>query len=172
MIAPYRRSMWLSLQTEIQYRFEGAIAPVAFFQSLPHILSPEDTIVLGCYDPREDIRRFLLAEEIPADERHFTPSDTFEHNRKEHPLGAAYHLRPNERILQQLSRFSESVDHHVDLCDHIAGYSSEHPVFIYHGTFWEPLFISSRVPRQKVEAFARGVGLPFEEIDFYKTYNH
>ena len=49
--------MWLSLDPDLQYRFEDGISPVAFFQHLPHLLAPTDTLVLGCYEARPDIRR-------------------------------------------------------------------------------------------------------------------
>ena len=162
--------MWLSLDTDLQYRFDDDISPIAFFEHLPHLLAPTDTLVLGCYEARADIRRFLATEAIPPAWQRFSFTETWDINRDEHPHGAAFHLRPDSRTLQQLARFAASVAEHIDLCDHIAAYSSEHPLLIYHGTFWEPLFISTRIPRSSVEAFSRGIGVPFEEIDFYKTY--
>ena len=78
-------------------------------------------------------------------------------NRRKHPNGAAFHLRADSRTLQQLIRFTNSVVRHIDLCDHIAAYSSEHPLLIYPGTFREPLFVSTRIPRERVEAFSQGV---------------
>jgi hypothetical protein len=162
--------MWLCLDSEILYRFDAEIDPVAFFERLPLLVRPCDTLVLGCYDARADIRSFLKAEALPPSEHYFRPLDTFEINRNEYPNGAAFHLRADQRILQQLVRFAGGVDRHIDLCDHVAAYSSEHPILIYHGTFWEPLFVSSRVPRRQVEEFSRSIRVPFEEIDFYQTY--
>lgn len=127
--------------------------------------------MLGCYDARKDIRRFLAAESATPSEHHLRLSDTFDMNRKEYPNGAAFHLPADSRILNQLIRFAESVTNHIDLCDHIAAYSSEHPTLIYHGMFWEPLFVSTRVPRADVESFSQAIGVPFEEIDFWKTYS-
>lgn len=163
--------MWLSIDTRLQYRFDDAIDPVAFFEHLPLLLAPTDTLVLGCYDARPDIRQFLAAEAHPPGWHRFGVMESWEVNRKEHPDGAAFHLRAEARILQQLIQFVGSVAHHVDLCDHIAGYSAEHPLLIYHGTFWEPLFVSTRIPRDRVEAFSKGVGVPFVEIDFEKEYS-
>ena len=163
--------MWLCLDTDLQYRFDGDIAPVAFFEHLALLLAPTDTLVLGCYEARPDIRRFLASEALPPAWHRFDFTETWDINRTEHPDGAAFHLRADSRTLQQLIQFAGSVTEHIDLCDHIAAYSSEHPVFVYHGTFWEPLFVSTRVPRSSVEAFSRAIGVPFEEIDFHKTYS-
>jgi hypothetical protein len=88
-----------------------------------------------------------------------------------HPHGAAFHLHPDSRSLHQLIQFAGSVTEHIDFCDHIAAYSMEYPLLVYHGTFWEPLFVSTRIPRSRVEAFSRGIGVPFEEIDFHKIYS-
>ena len=162
--------MWLSLGTRLQYRFEGEISPVAFLEHLPNLLAPIDTLVLGCYDARPDIRRFLAAESVAPTWQQSDYIETWDINRDVYPNGAAFHLHPDSRTLQQLIRFAESVGHHHDLCDHIAGYSSEHPLFIYHGTFWEPLFVSTHIPRTRIKAFSKGIGVPFDEIDFYKTY--
>ena len=163
--------MWLSLDTELQYCFEGDIQPVAFFEHLSHLLAPADTLVLGCYAARADIHRFLLAEAFPPAWKRFRPMESWDANRDEHPDGASFHLHADARTLQQLTQFAGSVTEHIDLCDHIAAYSVEHPLFIYHGTFWEPLYVSTRIPRSSVEAFSRGIGVPFEVIDFFKTYN-
>ena len=162
--------MWLSLDTDSQYRFEGSIAPVAFFQHLPLLLVPTDTLVLGCYDARPDIRRFLAAESISATWQRFRPREMWDHNRRQHPDGAAFHLHANNRILQQLVQFACSVTAHIELCDHLAAYSAKHPLLVYHGTSWEPLFVSTHIPRGSVEAFSRGIGVAFEIIDFSQTY--
>ena len=162
--------MWLNLDTDLQYRFEGSIAPVAFFEHLPLLLAPTDTLVLGCYDARPDIRRYLTTEALPPAWHSFGFTESWDTNRSEHPDGAAFHLRADSRTLQELIRFAGSVAEHIELCDHIAAYSVEHPLLIYHGTFWEPLFISSRIPRSSVEAFSLAIGVPFEIIDFEKTY--
>lgn len=162
--------MWLSLDTDLQYRFEDEIDPVACFKHLPRLLAATDTLVLGCYDARSDIRRFLAANAIPPAWQKFHPTETWDLNRKEHPDGAAFHLHPTSDVLEQLIHFAGTVTRHIDLCDHIAGYSAEHPLLVYHGAFWEPLFVSARIPRISVEAFSRGIGVPFEEIDFYKSY--
>ena len=162
--------MWLSLDSDLQYRFEGAIAPVSFFEHLPLLLAPTDTLVLGCYDARPDIRRFLTSETLPEGWHQFHPTETWDVNRKEHPNGAAFHLRADARILHQLVHFAESLTAHIDLCDHIAAYPHQQPLLIYHGTFWEPLFVSTRIERASVEAFSRGIGVSFDEIDFNKTY--
>ena len=162
--------MWLSLDTDLQYRFDRSISPVAFFEHLLLLLAPTDTLVLGCYDARPDIRRFLTANAFPAAWRHFRPTETWDLNRKEHPAGAAFHLRANHHVLRQLIRFAESVTKPIELCDHIAAYSSEHPLLIYHGTFREPLFVSTHLPRGNVEAFSRAISTPFEVIDFARTY--
>jgi hypothetical protein len=62
-----------------------------------------------------------------------------------------------------------SVTEHLDLCDHLAAYSAEHPLLIYPGTFREPLFVASRIPRQSVEAFSLAIGVPLKAIDFLQT---
>jgi hypothetical protein len=162
--------MWLSLDTDMQYCFEGDINPVAFFKHLPLLLVPTDTLVLGCYDARPDIRRFLVEAAIPAAWDQFHPTETWDINRKEHPDGAAFHIRADSRTLQQLTEFAGSVTEHTQMCDHLAAYSAEYPVLIYHGTFWEPLFVSTRISRGSVEAFSQAIGVSFDEIDFYKTY--
>ena len=164
------RPMWLSLDTNLQYRFDDDIAPVAFFEHLPLLLTPTDTLVLGCYDARPDIRRFLAAEAVPPAWGRFNFTETWDINREEHPFGTAFHLRADSGTLRQLIHFAESVTEHIELCDHIAAYSTEHPLLVYHGTFWEPLFVSTRIPRSNVEAFSCAIGVPFEEIDFDKTY--
>lgn len=163
--------MWLSLDTDLQYRFDGDIAPVAFFEHLPLILAPSDTLVLGCYDARPDIRQYLTAAAAPPGGHPFNFIETWDINRYEYPDGAAFHLHPDSRTLQQLSQFAGSVTRHFDLCDHIAAYSAEHPLLIYHGTFCEPLFVSTRVPRSSVEAFSRAIGVAFEVINFPATYS-
>ena len=162
--------MWLSLDTNLQYRFDDDIAPVAFFTHLPLVLAPANTLVLGCYDARPDIRRYLAAEALPPAWQRFNFSEAWDANRAEHPEGAAFHLHADNRTLRQLVQFAGSVAEHIDLCDHIAAYSAEHPLLIYHGTFREPLFISTRIPRSNVEAFSQAIGVPFAEIDFDKTY--
>lgn len=162
--------MWLSLDTDLQYRFDGDIAPVAFFEHLPHLLASTDTLVLGCYDARLDIRQYLSVAAIPPDWHRFNFTETWDINRTEYPDGAAFHLHADSHTLQQLIQFAGSVTEHIELCDHIAAYSAEHPLLIYHGTFREPLFVSSRIPRSGVEAFSLAVGVPFEVIDFPKTY--
>lgn len=162
--------MWLSLDTDLQYRFNGDIAPVAFFEHLPLLLSPTNTLVLGCYDARPDIWRYLAAETLPPAWHRFNFTETWDLNRKEHPTGAAFHIHPDRCTLQQLIQFAKSVTKHIDLCDHIAAYSAEYPLLIYHGTFWEPLFISTRIPWSSVKAFSLAISVPFEVIDFSKTY--
>jgi hypothetical protein len=162
--------MWLSLDADLQYRFDGEIEPVAFFEHLPLLLASSDVLVLGCYDARPDIRQYLSAAAILPAWHGFNITETWNLNRTEHPDGAAFHLRAEGRTLQQLIEFAGSVTEYIDLCDHIAAYSAEHPLLIYHGTFREPLFVSSRIPRSSVEAFSRAIGVPFEAIDFPKTY--
>jgi hypothetical protein len=163
--------MWLSLDTNLQYRFDDDIAPVEFFEHLPLLLAPTDTLVLGCYDARRDIHRYLAAEALSPAWHRFSFTETWDINRTEHPNGAAFHLRADSRTLQHLAQFAKSVTEHSDLCDHLAAYSAEHPLLIYHGTFWEPLFVSTRIPRSSVEAFSRAIDVSFEEIDFHKTYS-
>ena len=162
--------MWLSLDTDLQYRFDDCIAPVAFFEHLPLLLASTDMLVLGCYDARPDIRQYLATEALPPAWHRFKFIETWDINRAEHPDGAAFHLRADSRTLQLLIQFADSVTEHIDLCDHIAAYSAEHPLLIYHGTFWEPLFVSSRIPLSSVEAFSLAIGVPFEVIDFSRTY--
>ena len=162
--------MWLGLDTDLQYRFDGDISPVAFFEHLSLLLNPTDILVLGCYDARPDIRAFLVAESLPPAWNCFRPTETWHMNRREHPTGAAFHLRAEPRILQQLANFARSVSEHIDLCDHLAAYSAEHPLLVYHGTFWEPLFISTRLSRHSVEAFSEAIGVPFDKISFNQTY--
>ncbi len=162
--------MWLSLDTDLQYRFEQSIAPTAFFEHLPLLLTPTDTLVLGCYDARPDIRRFLAAESVPATWQRFHPTETWDTNRKEHPDGAAFHLRSDSHLLRKLVQFAGSVATPIELCDHISAYSAEHPLLIYHGAFRELLFVSIRIPRSRVEAFSREISVPFEIIDFPQTY--
>ena len=162
--------MWLDLDTDLQYRFEGSIAPIAIFEHLPLLLAPTDTLVLGCYDARPDIRRLLAAESIPSTWQRFHPTETWDTNRREHPHGAAFHLRADNYVLRQLVQFAGSVTAHVELCDHLAAYSTEHPLFIYHGTFREPLFVSTRIPSGSVEAFSQRISVAFEIIDFSQTY--
>jgi hypothetical protein len=163
--------MWLSLDSNRQYRFEESIDPVLFFQHLSHLLAPADTLVLGCYDALSDIRRYLAAAATPPAWSHFHVTETWDINRREHPHGAAFHLRADQPTLQQLAEFAGSATESIDLCDHIAAYSPEHPLLIYHGAFSEPLFVSTRIPLRNVEAFARGLGVPFGEIDFHQTYS-
>ena len=162
--------MWLSLDTDLQYRFDGSIAPVAFFEHLPLLLAPNDTLVLGCYDARSDIRIYLATQALPPAWHQFGVTESWNTNRTEHPHGAAFHLRADSSTLRQLIQFAQSVTEHIELCDHIAAYSAEHALLIYHGTFWEPLFVSTRILRSSVEAFSRAIGVPFEIIDFEKTY--
>lgn len=163
--------MWLSLDTDLQYRFDDDIPPVAFFDHLSLLLGPADTIVIGCYDARPDIRSYLAAEAVPPAWQRFHFTETWEVNRSEHPDGMAFHLRADGRTLRRLSQFAATVTRHMDLCDHIAAYSAEHPLFIYHGTFREPLFVSTRFSRGRVEEFSHAIGVPFEEIDFDKVYS-
>jgi hypothetical protein len=163
--------MWLSLDTDLQYRFSEKIEPVGFFEHLPLLVAPADTIVLGCYDARPDIRSYLAAEAIPAAWHQFHFIESWHINRDEHPDGVAFHLRADSRTLRQLALFAANVTQDIDLCDHIAAYSAAHPLLIYHGTFWEPLFVSTRIPRCNVEAFSQAIGVPFEEIDFHKVYS-
>lgn len=162
--------MWLNLERNLQYRFEEKIDPAVFFRELPCILAESDVLVLGCYDARSDIREFLTANAIPPAWQRFNTTETWDLNREEHPNGAAFHLHPTADVLRGLIDFAGSVSRHIDLCDHIAAYSAEHPLLIYHGTFWEPLFVTTRIPRSSVEAFSRGIGSSFEEIDFGKCY--
>lgn len=56
------------------------------------------------------------------------------------------------RILNQLIQFPEKTENELLLSDHITAYSAKRPLFIYHGTFHEPLFLSIRIPREKVAA--------------------
>ena len=90
--------MWLSLDTDRQYRFEEKIDPVLFFAELPSILTRSDVLVLGCYDARSDIRDFLAANAIPPAWNAFNPTETWDLNRDEHPTGAAFHLQPTAHI--------------------------------------------------------------------------
>lgn len=162
--------MWVSLPTNLQYRFSETIPLEAFFRELRHLLTPTDTLVLGCYEARLDIEHYLATRSVPPAWARFQPTECWDLNREEHPRGAAFHLRTESSTLARLARFATEVERSCDLCDHVAGYSSSEPVFIYHDAFIEPLFVSTNVPPASVDAFARAVGKPFDIIDFEQTY--
>jgi len=161
--------MWLSLDTDLRYRFEGDISPVAFFEHL--LLAPTDTLVLGCYDARADIRSWLAVVSIAPAWQDSDTTETRDINRREYPHGTAFHLRPDSSNLKQLQEFAECVAESIELCGHLAAYSFERPLLIYHGAFRESLFLSTCIPRDRVEAFSAGIATPFEVIDFHETYS-
>jgi hypothetical protein len=162
--------MWLNLDSNRQYRFEGSIDPVLFFQHLSHLVAPADTLVLGCYDARPDIRRYLAVEACPPAWHRFHVTEDLGYQPQRTPgwcgvpsprrsthvtttrgvcrerRGAHRSVRSRRRILSRTSL--------ADLSRRVFG-----TAICFH-----------RIPRRNVEAFARGIWVPFEEIDFDQTY--
>jgi hypothetical protein len=161
--------MWLDLEIKRQFRFDNILDPSVFFDALSALLAPTDTLVLGCYAPRDDIRHFLLTNGLPVTRTHHHAAlqSLFDVHREDYPHGGAFHISPDRQTLDQLVRFAQSVSGAEQLCDHVAAYSLDWPLFIFHDAFCcDPLFVSSRIARPRVEAFSRAIKIPFQEIDF------
>ena len=56
--------MWFYLNSNPQFRFRDISDHVRFFEHISILVEPADILVLGCYDAREDIWRFLVRESL------------------------------------------------------------------------------------------------------------
>ena len=159
--------MWLDLEIKRQYRFDGIIDHRAFFDHLSLLLDPTDTLVLGCYEAREDIRHYLMAEALPTTMMRYELQRGFDLNRASYPCGAAYYLRSAPSTLERVADYARSAASALELCDHVAAYSSDWPVFIFHDAFSSyPFYVSSRVSRALVENFSQAINIACKEIDY------
>lgn len=164
--------MWLYLNSS-QFRFEEVLDPIPFFDHLAVILEPSDTLVLGCYEARPDVGNFLASEARPkfGCPYNYELQSDIDGNRGSYPHGDVFHLPANQDLITQLADFARSVSNPCNLCDHVASYSPEKPIFIFHDAFrGGPLLVSSRRPRERVERFSAAIGTPFSfvEVDLNK----
>src|SRR6266545_6209057 len=142
--------MWFDLNSKSQFRFEGILNPVPFFDHVSVLLDPSDTLVLGCYEARSDVRDFARDAARPdASLRHEKElRANFDGNRHSYPGGAAFHLPATQDVFEKLAEFARSVSPPCDFCDHVAAYSPERPIFIFHDAFsGGALYVSSQLSR-------------------------
>ena len=144
--------MFLNLQRSHFYQIDAIDAPSAFFQHLGLLLKSRDTLVVGCYDARDDIYNFLVNVGTISS-RHRLQS-TFDVMRPDYPRGHAFHIPATEENLVALVQLVLTASSFKEYCDHIAGYSEEAPLFSYHDAFRSPLYISSAIPEDKVREFS------------------
>src|SRR5688572_30715083 len=160
--------MWFDLKSSSQFRFKNMSDHARFFDHVSILVRPTDTLVLGCYDAREDIWRFLVRECLSDSQIRYKDQleSNFRHNRSSYPRGAAFHLSGTTTVIETISGFARSTPDSIALCDHVAAYSPERPIFIFHDAFsGGELFVSSYLPKAQVESFSKAVGVDFDVVN-------
>jgi len=162
--------MWPSLKIARPYRIETPIPADAFFEHLPKIPESRTPWLSVAMSFAQTFPRSLRRRKHPRKNCISTPQTRSISTGVSTRTARSFTFGQSPRILDQLIQFSEKIDSELLLSDHISAYSAKQPLFIYHGTFREPIFLSTRIPREKVAAFADSVCASFEGIDFDKEY--
>jgi hypothetical protein len=160
--------MWFDLNSTPQFRFEGILNPVPFFDHVSILLAPSDTLVLGCYEPLSQVRDFARNTARPDAILRYVKElrANFDGNRHSYPGGAAFHLPATQDVLEKLAGFARSDSPPYDFCDHVAAYSRERPIFIFHDAFFGgALYLSLQLSRDRIERFSEAIGIPFEIVE-------
>ena len=164
--------MWLHLETVEQYRLTEISKISSMLRSAHLILSPADVIVIGAYAPSEPPLQLFKSLQLPESEcMHVeTLEYTFNMNRSEYPGGHAYHIPATKAALDSLAAAADAAPANYEFCEHLAGYSSDHPIFIFHDAPIDPLFLSSKIPEATANKFAAAMDAKIEFINFEEEY--
>jgi hypothetical protein len=159
--------MYIILATHDVWKVDGEFSPDAFFKAIPHILSEDDVIVFGSYEPSLSTvasLNSLNAEQEDEKKIYFT---SFAHNSAEHPNGRSFEVRVTAGAIDKLAQLASSEGGQTDkplFFDHVLAYRRGNPtlpLFCFHDAFsGGELFISGLFSETAINAFSKAIGLP------------
>ena len=152
--------MYLPLATIDVWVFDGEINHLLFSTAIQMLCIRTDTMVIGSYNPSEEARCWLLANDF-AEHRSDKPfSDTFHLNKSKYPLGRTYTLHASPERLRDFETLSADPNGSVDkslFYDHFALYRSGEPLIPllnFHDAFCGgQLYLSGHYSKEHIEKF-------------------
>jgi hypothetical protein len=164
--------MYISLKTIKVWEIIGLYEAPAFFRALRYICLSNDILVIGSYNPSEESLEWLLLNEVSIEDHRKPFSDSFDINKREYPLGRAYPLHAEDRILDDLARMSENKKGSRDkelFFDHVLLYRVAEPLvplFNFHDAFTGgQLLLSGLYLGKTVNSFACAIGAKNKLVD-------
>ncbi len=158
--------MFISLGTVDVWEVETGFDANQFFLAVHVLCLESDLLVIGAYNPGAEALHWLVTNErlVPNDSKPF--SDSFEHNRKEFPLGKAYPMYAEHRRLVELSILAQDVNGSLDkklFFDHVLIYRPGEPILPildYHDAFTGgQLYLSGHYSKTTAQGFADYLGV-------------
>jgi hypothetical protein len=160
--------MNIPLETIDVWEIDGEFDAPAFFLAVPIICAETDVLVIGSYNPPDEVREWLLVHQVPINRKNArTPFsiECFDVNRREYPHGHAYALHAEGKQVVELSlmakRKGESADKDL-FFDHVLAYRQGEPLLPlmdYHDAFFGgTLLLSGLFAEEAAQGFAQSMG--------------
>lgn len=164
--------MYLTLKTKHVWKITGKFHAADFFESLVFLISPEDIVMLGTYNPCDLAYDSLTQMSENLEKFPEGYSDMFDLNRRDYPRGRSFAMKatlPTLLLLKELGRMdSGSLDKDM-FFDHALGYRPSKPalpLFVFHDAFnGGELHLSGLYERHEIEDFVYKLKVGVERVD-------
>jgi hypothetical protein len=135
------------------WRISGLTDAEAFFRAVMQML-PEATHMFLEGSPDPDI--VALLSKHAEDVEYVAPTGTL----WSWPRENRFVVRPSAALFDKLSAAAAHLAE-PEICSHLHFYRDVEPLAQWFDAFVDPLFVSTSIPREKVEQFARAAGGSF-----------
>lgn len=131
----------MNLNTQTVWELKENFSPQALLSAFPIICKPGDILVLGCYNPSDDVYEWLNKNSIKGSGPKPYSDNNFDLNRTDYPKGRSFELAINNQAIHQLKMFCDLPHGGMErqlFFEHLLIYRPGVPVFPlvnYHDAF-------------------------------------
>ena len=158
--------MYISLKTKDIWLIDGSFSALQLFSKIELLLSSNDTLVVGSYNPC-DFAYEWLTKAHRANEKSSKPyRDSFDLNRNELPRGRSYELSMNEKNIEGLKGLCQLKNGSLDkqlFFDHLLAYRNGKPVLpllSFHDAFnGGSLWVSAHYEEKELKDFVSSLSV-------------
>ena len=157
--------MEIPLQTFEVWEYDGEATPRDLLEALSILLSPQDIVIFGCYEPTERLTQALLQVGAKQHSEMKEFYSSFEVNRSENPNGCAFELALGDTFFSDVLSIPEDTLKQKDIpsfYDHILAYrpgAPRVPLFTFHdAACGGTLYLSGLYTQKEAVDFAKKLG--------------
>lgn len=156
--------MYIALETIKAWEIKGDFIAKVFFSSLSIILSDQDYLVIGAYNPSPSSIDIMTRYEITNNNEAYPFNHSFDFNRDEYPIGRAYVFKFENHLVEELVNLATQENGSNDkqlFFDHVLAYrpgTPTIPLLNFHDAFYGgSLYLSGLFCKKKVTDFANSL---------------
>ncbi|MHC4574901.1 MAG: hypothetical protein ACYS76_12365 [Planctomycetota bacterium] len=152
---PDEETAGIRLDTSVCWQAaKGKKRPEVFFQELGKLFSSSVTLWIEGTSIAQDIQSFLETRKVAKVTK--VQLGTL------WPRPHVYHVSCDEDTLRGLVGLAEK-HAEPEICDHICVYKDQKVLLAWYDAFYDPIYISRKIPEEKVAAFCAAIGCPYRE---------